>query len=171
MNKLLRRAPLFAAVPVLFAAVATGCGSSGSSSDAPSQPAAAAAPSASSSQQAGAVEFAQCMRTNGVTNFPDPQDGRFLIPGGVQSNPHFQAAVRKCQHFLGPNGVGSHSNTSAELAYAQCMQTHGVPQFPDPQPNGAIGLPSGTDPSSPTFRKAQEECKSLLPGSGPGTRS
>jgi hypothetical protein len=170
MKKLLRRAPLLAALPMLLAVLATACGSSGSSSGAPSQPA-AAAPAASSSQQAGAVEFAQCMRTNGVTNFPDPRNGRFLIPGGVQSNPHFQAAIQKCQHFMGPNGLGGNSGNAAELAYAHCMQTHGVPQFPDPQPNGAINMPSGIDPSSPAFQHAQEECKSLRPGSGQGLRS
>lgn len=169
MKKKLRRARLLAVLPVLLAVLATACGSSGSSSGAPSQP--AAAPAASSSQQAGAVEFAQCMRTNGVTNFPDPQNGRFLIPGGVQSNPHFQAAIQKCQHFMGPNGLGGNSSNAAELAYAHCMQTHGVPQFPDPQPNGAIDMPSGIDPSSPTFQKARQDCKSLLPGSGQGLRS
>ena len=49
------------------------------------------------------------------------------------------------------------------------MQTHGVPQFPDPTSNGAIGLPPGVDPNSPQFQKAFQACQSLLPNNGPAS--
>ena len=113
------------------------------------------------------AQFAQCMRQNGVGNFPDPQNGRFVMGGDIQNNPHFQSAIQTCQHFLGPSGIGSGNNNgtqTAELAFAHCMQTHGVPQFPDPAANGGIGLPPGVDPNSAPFQKAWQECQSLLPG-------
>jgi hypothetical protein len=49
-----------------------------------------------------------------------------------------------------------------ELKYAQCMRTHGVPNFPDPSPGGGFTVSAGTDPSSPAFAA----CQKLLPGGG-----
>ena len=165
--KKLRRAPLLLAAAAVLAILLGACSSSSSSSDAPSS-----APGGSSStQQAGGAQFAQCMRQNGVTNFPDPRNGRFLISGDIQSNPHFQSAIQACQHFLGPGGIGSNRNNGnqqAELAFAQCMQTHGVPNFPDPTSGGALQVPQGVDPNSPTYQKAFGDCRSKLPGNGNG---
>jgi hypothetical protein len=111
------------------------------------------------------VAFAQCVRSHGVPNFPDPQNGHFLISSADQNNPNFQPAVQACQHLLGPGGAtNGGSNNSQLLAFAHCMQTHGVPQFPDPTANGAIGLPSGVDPNAPQFQRAWQECESNLPG-------
>lgn len=140
-----------------------GCGGSaaGSGSGQPGQD----SPSPESSP-GGAVAFAQCMRSHGVTDFPDPQNGHFLISGNDRNNPNFNSAVQACQHLLGPNGVngGGGSNNSQLLAFAHCMQTHGVPKFPDPTAGGGIGLPPGVDPNSPGFQKAWQECQSKLPG-------
>jgi hypothetical protein len=53
-----------------------------------------------------ALKFAKCMRTHGVTNFPDPQGGgRFVMPGSVQSNPHFQPAMQACRPILSGGGL------------------------------------------------------------------
>jgi hypothetical protein len=54
------------------------------------------------------------------------------------------------------------------LAYAACMRSHGVPNFPDPSPgsSGAFQFQlggSGIDPSSPAFQTAQRSCQSLQP--------
>jgi hypothetical protein len=58
----------------------------------------------SSSQQQASLKFVQCMRKNGVPNFPDPQDGRFLIGNGVDPNsPQFQKAMQACRQLL-PGG-------------------------------------------------------------------
>ena len=166
--KKLRRVPLLIAAAAVLAVLLAACGSSSSSSDAPSS----AQGGSSSSAQGGQAQFAQCMRQNGVTNFPDPQNGRFLISGDVQNNPHFQSAIQACQHFLGPGGTGgngqSNGNQQAELAFAQCMQTHGVPNFPDPTAQGAIQVPQGVDANSPAYQKAFGECRSKLPGNGNG---
>jgi hypothetical protein len=146
---------LIAGLSVLLAA----CGGSGGSSFTPR------ADSSSPGAQSGAVAFAQCVRSRGVPNFPDPQNGRFLLPGSLQSNPNFRPAVQACQHLLGPGGAtNSGSGNSLLLAFAHCMQTHGVPNFPDPSANGGILGGSGINPNSPQFQQAYQECQSLLSG-------
>jgi hypothetical protein len=61
---------------------------------------------------------------------------------------------------------------AGELAYSQCMRSHGVPNFPDPNSQGAISIQGGStngassnglDPNSPSFQKAQRDCQSKLP--------
>lgn len=155
-----------AAVPVMLAAC-----SSGSSSSGAVPPAQGGAGSASGTDQSGAAQFAQCMRRSGVTDFPDPQNGRFLMGGDVQNNPHFNSAIQACQHLLGPGGISGGSNSgaqSAQLAFAHCMQTHGVPSFPDPSSNGAIQAPQGVDRNSAAYQAAFSACKSKLPSGGAG---
>ena len=167
MDKTKRRhAPLLialaAAAPVMLGA----CSSGGSSSDPPS-----AQGGSTSTAQAGVAQFAQCMRQNGVTNFPDPRSGHFVMGGDIQNNPHFQSAIQTCQHYLGASGIGSGSNggtQSAQLVFAQCMQTHGVPSFPDPQPNGAIVAPPESVRNTSAYASAYNECKSKLPNGGAG---
>jgi hypothetical protein len=52
------------------------------------------------------------------------------------------------------------------LAFAKCMRSHGVPQFPDPQVvNGHINmhLPAGQiDPRSPIVTAAMAACRGKL---------
>jgi hypothetical protein len=60
----------------------------------------------SSSQQEASLKFVKCMRENGVPNFPDPQDGRFLIGNGVDPNsPQFQKAMQSCRQLLPGGGT------------------------------------------------------------------
>jgi hypothetical protein len=156
----LRRAGATLAVVALIGLPLAAC-SSGSSAD----PSSSGNSSADASSN-GDAEFAQCVRQHGVSNMPDPQDGHFIMPGSVTSNPDWPSAVQACQHYLpgGTLGGNSGSNSSALLAYSHCMQTHGVPQYPDPGANGALDMPKSVDPNSPTVQKAEEECKSDLPG-------
>jgi len=164
----MRRTGLIIAGLAGLALFAGACGGSPAGSTTPGGSTPAAQDPSSPGAQAGAAAFAQCVRAHGVPDFPDPQNGHFLISGSDQSNPHFQTAVQACQHLLGPggatNGGSGGSNNSQLLAFAHCMQTHGVPQFPDPTAGGGIGLPPGVDPNSPQFQKAWQECQSQLPG-------
>lgn len=53
-----------------------------------------------------AVQFAECMRDNGVKDFPDPtENGPLINVEGAQSKPGFQAAVQKCRDVLA-GGLG-----------------------------------------------------------------
>jgi hypothetical protein len=71
-----------------------------------------------------------------------------------------------------PRSGGNAARYSDGLAYAQCMRSHGEPNFPDPSVNGSIQLNSGVDPSSSVFQSAQTKCQKQHPGGGfpsPGT--
>ena len=57
------------------------------------------------------------------------------------------------------------------LAYAQCMRTHGVPKFPDPNGQGVFAVsPSDLGPTSGSqFQHADKTSRHLLPGGQPMT--
>jgi hypothetical protein len=130
-----------------------------------------------------ALKLSECMRANGVPNFPDP-NGQGVIQGsGIDPNtPGFQKAQQACAKKIG-GGVGTPSPAqiaqaeAAALKFSQCMRSHGVSDFPDPQFKSAgggvsirisghagSGSSSDLDPNSPIFQKAQKTCGSLLPG-------
>jgi hypothetical protein len=128
------------------------------------------------------------MRKHGVANFPDPDSkGRILITSGVDRNGHhtgvdtnaalFRTAQQACQK-LQPNGgkpdpKAQQREVQRALKFSQCMRTHGVPRFPDPQVEGnggmkmTIGKNSGVDPNSPRFKSAEKACQHLMGGDGP----
>jgi hypothetical protein len=66
---------------------------------------------------------------------------------------------------------------SQAVAYAACMRSHGVPNFPDPQISqhgGGVSVKMAVPASvggNPRFRSADQACRKLLPGSGPGEGS
>jgi hypothetical protein len=69
-----------------------------------------------------------------------------------------------------PSAQAAGSSGQSALAYAQCMRAHGVPNFPDPNSQGAfagVNLPA----FSPQFQAAQQACRTLLPGGGGQTTS
>jgi hypothetical protein len=65
----------------------------------------------------------------------------------------------------GPAGQGNEGSGTFTLAFAKCMQAHGVPNFPDPDGQaGQLGPSSGVDPGSPQFQSALNgPCLSLAP--------
>ena len=52
-----------------------------------------------------------------------------------------------------------------DLAYAQCMRSHGQPSFPDPSSQGGFRFSNG-QPSGPAYQSAYTACKNLLPNGG-----
>ncbi len=92
------------------------------------------------------------MRSHGVPNYPDPSGGQ-LPKGGAQafgvSSSVFSAAQSACHHLL-PNAGSFQEQASqctlsgdcppalvqqmmtTDLKFAQCMRSHGVPNWPDP---------------------------------------
>ena len=193
-----RRINLSAVVLVSIALAVAGCGggssnpsvahlSSGTSSAATSSTATGADAAGSASPEATALAFADCMRANGLPDFPDPKaGGGFLFhtdAGADPSSPAFKTAQTKCKKFL-PPGPGSGAPPSAKtlahyLTVAQCMRRHGVPEFPDPRttapsnPQAALGsgggvisdiegvifiFPGRIDQQSPAFTRAAAAC-------------
>ena len=92
------------ALVLLAAATLAACGTVG-------QPSGTATGAGSPSPNAGpALEFSRCMRTHGVTNFPDPPPGSggIQIPDNVNpQSPAFRSAQQACKQFLPNNGAGS----------------------------------------------------------------
>jgi hypothetical protein len=65
--------------------------------------------SANVAQQSQILKLVNCMRKNGVPNFPDPQNGHIQITGanGIDPNsPQFQSAVQACQKLLPSGSAG-----------------------------------------------------------------
>jgi hypothetical protein len=105
------------------------------------------------------------MRTSGVPNFPDPGPNGFHVTPGSQS-PAFQSGLNSCQKYLPPFGRPPPIPESIRLqmiAFAKCMRAHGVPNFPDPGPNGIQFPMNSPMPQSPAFQRAQNgPCKKYL---------
>ena len=68
------------------------------------------------------------------------------------------------------HGQGRRERQAAVAAYVDCMRSHGVPNLPDPGPEGGVQLApgSGINTSSPSFKAAQATCAKLLPGGQQG---
>jgi hypothetical protein len=66
-------------------------------------------------------------------------------------------------------GFGLTLKTQNGLKFSQCMRAHGVAKFPDPSHDGSIqiGSSTGIDPSSSTFKSAQQACQELIGGGKP----
>jgi hypothetical protein len=125
------------------------------------------------------VGFAGCMRSHGLPSYPDPRfassgDGEQvrISPGSLDPNsPAFRSADAACHHLL-PNGGSGASNgaisaqaRAREVGFADCLRAHGVPDFPDPDRDGAFTLPSGLDPQAPQVQRAIQACASVEPSS------
>lgn len=61
------------------------------------------------------------------------------------------------------SSAGSRADQSG-LAYAACIRSHGVRDFPDPGPKGGFNITN--DPNNPQMQAAQRACANLLPGGG-----
>ncbi|MCZ9347435.1 hypothetical protein NGM37_58035 [Streptomyces sp. TRM76130] len=164
------RTLLAAAAALLAVAAAAGC----SDSDA----AEAGGDESSASAGSGfeqALAYAQCMRENGVPDYPDPDqgdDGKVVLsPGDGADDEKTQAAQEACRDKM-PQGVARDRNGPADAsklnAWAECIRQNGVPEFPDPEieggmiqvPLGAIGMM----PDDPAYAKASAACEDKFPG-------
>ena len=150
-----RRSVLFTIAVATAAAAITACGSSSGPM------------SSASSSYAQGIKYADCMRSHGVPNFPDPN-----AQGEIQGNfnlqsPQAQAAQNECQKFahrpLSP--AQQQALETGALVFSVCMRAHGVPDFPDPQKTaGGVGIKvddtpgSDLNPDSPAFQKASKAC-------------
>jgi hypothetical protein len=68
----------------------------------------------------------------------------------------------------GSGSPGTAANTAAQqaLKYSQCMRSHGLPGFPDPDSQGGLEITpqAHLNPGSPQFQSAQRACRHLEPG-------
>ena len=89
------------------------------------------------------------------------------IAAGCGSGSNGPGVASTGSHSSTPSGSTTASGHGSPQAYSRCMRAHGVPNFPDPTPQGnggfSLSLPQGIDPRSPQFRAADQACKSQLP--------
>lgn len=169
MKNIGKRSRVSTLLLVSLLVVLSGCGDKENSSS-----------STSSSDQA-VLDFAKCMRDNGV-DFPDPKtgaDGRLQIDmqqGQSQlQSPQEQEAFSACRSKLGNfANIGSGQQQQlqdAALDYAKCMREHGY-NMADPDFSQAMGSGGGpgagggpfgnVDQSDPTYVSANDACKDKL---------
>lgn len=206
-----RRVPTIrlAAVVALLVLAAAACGSSsakaagdnvaslsknGSSSSGGAQKSTAVSPAEFRKQS---LAYAQCMRDNGVTEYPDPQfdtngNPQFNRGDGqgfddLRNSPNFDTARTACESKR-PDFGSQFQRTPAEqaamrknlLKFAKCMRSKGV-DFPDPtfdangRPqftrDGAPGGAQGQNRQDPTSQAASQACRQQIGGNlgrGPG---
>jgi hypothetical protein len=124
-----------------------------------------------------ALEFAQCMRENGV-DMPDPEVGeggrlafRSRAPG-MDDRAALERAQEACQKHL--EGIRPEEPSAEEesefrekaLNHARCMREHGI-DVPDPTFRDGGGvlmrMPEGIDPNDPAVQEAEEACARFQP--------
>jgi hypothetical protein len=166
------------AVAAAVAVLATACGGGSAPSSSVSAP-----------TYAQELALAQCMRSHGVPDFPDPNasggytltsNGSIEGAGGSSidiDSSQAQAAYGDCRHLL--PGAPSISQLEQQvqqeqqrqaralpelLKWEQCVRSHGVPDF-NPGLDGQSPAPgnSGINPDSPQFQAALTACQHLLP--------
>ena len=156
--------------------IAAGCG--GSKSPGAAGGTAGTSAGSSSGVLAEFEAYASCMRSHGIHDFPDPTTSpgggvAFQINGGPGSdldrnNPRFQAANQACQSLEPGRGQApslSAGKIAAEVKWAECMRGHGLPTFPDPDPQGAFDS-SKFNENTPAFQSASNACQSLMKSVG-----
>jgi hypothetical protein len=176
----LRAGVLAAAIAANAALVLAGCGGSSTTTSTPtrgtgtvgssvaSQGGYSGAPRPPAGMAADAVKFARCIRSHGVSDFPDPpSSGQLTIPPDDRNTPAFESASKACQSLMpgGAGGAGQRTDMSRaqQLQLAKCMRSHGVPNIPDPDASGGIPL-AGINPNSPAVKAALQKCQ---PAGGP----
>jgi hypothetical protein len=157
------------AAAIAAATAIAACGSSSPSSN-PNQ--------AQAQAQQDVLNFARCMRSHGVSNFPD--DLNFQnVPGINPSSPAFKTSQTACQHLLpvktSPSAAPSAQTHAKLLRLSNCLRAHGYPSMPDPRPDPPpshssqygtlygdggywIGIPTAIDAHGAAFVRTARAC-------------
>ncbi len=122
---------------------------------------------------ANAARYPECMRTHGVTNFPDAQVSgnsvKLTINPSITGSPAYNSARQACAHLM-PTGAGQITLNPAQqqaheaglLAFATCVRKHGFPRFPDPNSQGqltpAMIAQAGINLRQPAVLQAGDAC-------------
>jgi hypothetical protein len=167
------RRPVAALVLIAIGALISGCGSS-----APAETGTGVNNTANAQK---ALKFAECMRRNGVSRFPDPgASGKLTIDAVANGSsldpntPAFKQAISACQDLEPAGFMGSKRSSQqqqAALKFAQCIRSSGVKDFPDPIPNGPLvdtgRIPSAAEPGGMSILSAaMRKCRDVAAAAG-----
>jgi hypothetical protein len=158
---------------LLLAPIAAGCGSN--------KPTTSTGTASANPDVTAAYAYARCMRGHGVPNFPDPHvsiSGNhgsvgFAVNPSETGSPKWGSAQKTCSKILpAPTGNKSarHDGPSKQvlLAFARCMRSKGIHDFPDPDAQGQLPLPTvvaaGVDIHSRQFLDAATSCVGVTHG-------
>jgi hypothetical protein len=122
-----------------------------------------------------ALRYSQCMRENGVPDWPDPKinaNGGVSIDAPEGADPaKVQAAMEKCRPLM-PGGEPQKidpDKLEEARRFSKCVRDSGVPNYPDPDEYGRLMLDEktlGMAPDSPAVKAAEEKCHALQGGGG-----
>jgi hypothetical protein len=133
---------------------------------------------------------AECVRANGVPDFPDPlvDKGRLKLPDNAEkdlesrySQVVLDQAMQACQPIVdrlpeaaiksdSQDETGDDPPIDVETMkkLAQCLRDNGLPEWPDPRPDGTfpiVGTPLEAEGKSERLLAAGEKCKQYWSGS------
>jgi hypothetical protein len=166
--------PLAALASIATIVLISACGSS-----APAGSGSGDSNTAANAQKA--VKFAECMRSNGVSEFPDPDaSGSLTIDGIVNGSsldpntPAFKHAIGACRDLEPAGFMGSRRSPQqmqAALEFAQCIRANGVPDFPDPANGQPLvdtnRIPSAAAPGGMSIlHVAMQKCRDAAAAAG-----
>jgi hypothetical protein len=166
------RRPLVTLALIATVTLISGCGSS-----TPAQTSADNTPANAHK----AVKFAECMRENGVSRFPDPSaTGKLTIDAVANGSsldtgaPAFTQALRACKGLEPAGFMGSRRSSQqqqAALKFARCIRHNGVKDFPDPTPNGPLvdtgRIPSAAEQGGMSMlHAAMQKCNDVAAAAG-----
>lgn len=173
---------LSVAAAVVTAAAVAACGGSSSPPTSTTGQTTAASNAPSKNLGQAAFKFSACMRSHGVTNFPDPQVQQQRnrvsvivdLPPGLKGAPAFRSAQKACNHYMPAPGPHPQSAAAlarekqAALAFARCVRDRGFPKFPDPTAQGQLTSQmvtnAGIDLHQPALLHAGLACVSVTHG-------
>jgi hypothetical protein len=120
------------------------------------------------------------MRAHGVSDFPDPQvttspgqtSIRIAMRAVGKGSPQFKTAQQACQHLMpGPQNESPaqrQARAQALLAFARCLRSHGISNFPDPNSQGQLTIEminaAGVDLHAPGLMTAGKACVGVTHG-------
>jgi hypothetical protein len=128
-----------------------------------------------------AVKFAECMRKNGVREFPDPDASGQLTIDAIANGSSldtnsaaFKQAISACKDLEPPGFTGgkrSPEQQKAALKFAQCIRDNGVKDFPDPAPDAPLvdtnRIPSAARPGGLSIlNAAMQKCRDFAAAAG-----
>jgi hypothetical protein len=125
---------------------------------------------AASARQNGGLAFSRCMRSHGVSQFPDPDSSGAIPKVSLQqlgvSSSQFQATQSACASLLRPTNTQVQQTLSGMLDFARCMRSHGVRNWPDPGTDSdgqaVFDLRSRINPDTPQMDTKSGRCAHLL---------
>lgn len=110
------------------------------------------------SMEEGMLDFAACMRDNGV-DMPDPETdgGMAIVLPAMGEDEDFEAAMEACEDHIpiDENAPSDEERFETDLRMAECLRSNGI-DVEDPEPGMGLALP--VDPDDDEHMAAVTQC-------------